>query len=84
MPPHGNMRGMKKEKLDVKSLKKLFIYAKKYVPALVIGIIFAIGASITSIIGPNKIKELVSNIYDLDKFTPIAIALAIIYGLGIL
>lgn len=84
MPPHGNMRGMKKEKLDVKSLKKLFIYAKKYVPALVIGIIFAIGASITSIIGPNKIKELVSNIYDLDKFTPIAIALAIIYGVGIL
>lgn len=84
MPPHGNMRGMKKEKLDVKSLKKLFIYAKKYVPALVIGIIFAIGASITSIIGPNKIKELVSNIYDLDKFTPIAISLAIIYGVGIL
>ena len=84
MPPHGNMRGMKKEKLDVKSLKKLFIYAKKYVPALVIGIIFAIGASITSIIGPNKIKELVSNIYDLDKFTPIAITLAIIYGVGIL
>ncbi len=84
MPPHGNMRVMKKEKLDVKSLKKLFIYAKKYVPALVIGIIFAIGASITSIIGPNKIKELVSNIYDLDKFTPIAITLAIIYGVGIL
>ena len=83
MPPHGR-RPMKKEKLDTKSLKKLFIYAKRYVPALIIGIILAIGSSVTSIIGPNRIKELVNNIFDMDKFTPIAISLVIIYSLGVL
>ena len=83
MPPHGR-RPMKKEKLDTKSLKKLFIYAKRYVPALIIGIILAIGSSVTSIIGPNRIKELVNNIFDMDKYTPIAISLVIIYSLGVL
>ena len=83
MPPHGR-RPIKKEKLDTKSLKKLFIYAKRYVPALIIGIILAIGSSVTSIIGPNRIKELVNNIFDMDKFTPIAISLVIIYSLGVL
>lgn len=88
MMPQRRSSGQK-EKGDLKSLKKIFTYCKPYTVLLVISIIFAIASSVATIIGPDKISELMNLItggiftgIDFDKFTKICITLVLIYVFG--
>ena len=51
-----------KQKMDFKSLKKIFAYCKPYLPAIIISIVCAVVASITTIIGPEKISDLMNEL----------------------
>ncbi len=80
---------MPNEKADFSSLKKIFRYVKKYVPALILAFLFAIGGSVTTIIGPNQISGLTNIIVagmfssvDMEQFFSTAAKLAIIYLSG--
>ena len=64
MGPRGHNQSGKREKMDMKSFKKLLIYAKPYLPAIIISIIFAIIGTVTTIIGPEKIEDLVNIIQE--------------------
>lgn len=77
------------KKADFKSLKKMLIYCKKYLPVVLIAVLFAIGGSIATIIGPEKIKDLMNIIangiiagIDMDAFVDVCITLVIIYAIG--
>ncbi len=85
------MKKFKKEKQDFKSIKKLIVYSKKYIPAVIVCIVFAILSSIATIIGPEKIQELMTIItsglipgsaIDFDAFNEATLKLVIIYLLG--
>ncbi|MDE5593163.1 MAG: ABC transporter ATP-binding protein/permease [Clostridiales bacterium] len=92
MPPHmmGRRRTSgKREKADMKAFGKLLKYCKGYLPAIIVSIIFAIGGTVCTIIGPDKIKALADEIqfglYTEINMTVIidaCIALVIIYGVG--
>ena len=80
-----------KEKTDLKSVKKLFVYCKPYLPAIVIALLLAVVGAITTIIGPDKISDLmniitagISNVagVDMTKFLEIAVLLICIYAGG--
>ncbi len=78
-----------KEKMDVKSLKKLALYIKKYFPVMIIAIACAVAGAVASIIGPEKISDLMNVIVngimtgiDLDQVVDIAMTLAAIYITG--
>lgn len=80
-----------KEKTDFKSLKKLLLYCKRFLPVIIIAIIFAIASAILQIIGPNKIEDLFEIIQEgitsvdgvnITEFINIAITLIIIYLCG--
>lgn len=62
----GPMRMMRtsgtKEKGDMKSFKKLLVYCKRYLPAIIVALILAVGGSVTTIIGPERIADLVNEI----------------------
>lgn len=88
MMPQRRSSGQK-EKGDLKSLKKIFTYCKPYTVLLIISIVLAIASSVATIIGPDKISELMNLItggiftgIDFDKFTKICITLVLIYVLG--
>ena len=55
-------RNQTKEKMDFSALKKTFLYCKPYLPAIIISIICAVVASVTTIIGPEKISDLMNTI----------------------
>ncbi len=87
------MKKFKKEKRDFKSIKKLIVYSKKYIPAVIVCIVFAIVSSIATIIGPEKIQDLMEIItkglmpgtsIDFDAFNEATLKLVIIYLLGAL
>ena len=87
------MKKFKKEKQDFKSIKKLIVYSKNYIPAVIVCIIFAIVSSIATIIGPEKIQDLMTIItsglipgsaIDFDAFNEATLKLVIIYLLGAL
>ncbi len=90
MPMHRPMRYTDtKQKTDFKAIGKIFRYCKPYSFAIVVSMILAILATITTIIGPNKIRELTDYITEgitsnvnLEAITYIAITLIIIYSLG--
>ena len=52
-----------KEKADLKSVKKLFIYIKPYLPSIIIALVLAVVGAITTIIGPDKIIDLMNIMY---------------------
>ena len=77
------------EKADFGALKKIAVYCKRYIPVLVIAIIFAIGGSVATIIGPEKISDLMDKIsegimtgIDMDGVEKICFTLIAIYGAG--
>ena len=83
----------KRQKQDFKSIKKLIVYSKKYIPAVIVCIVFAIVSSIATIIGPEKIQDLMEIItkglmpgtsIDFDAFNEATLKLVIIYLLGAL
>ena len=90
MEPHLNMN-LKKEKIDFKIFKKLLVYCKSYLPAIVLALIFAVISAVTSIIGPNKISDLMDQIsagiktmdgVNMSEFTQLCLALIGLYVLG--
>lgn len=77
------------KKADFNSLKKMLIYCKNYLPAVFIAVLFAMGGSIATIVGPEKIKDLMNLItngiltgIDMDAFIDVCITLIIIYAVG--
>ena len=46
------------EKTDFLSIKKLILYVKKYLPSIIVALILAVFGAITTIIGPEKISDL--------------------------
>lgn len=85
----GKTMPAKQEKGDVKSFKKLIAYCKRYLPAIIIAVIFAVGGTICTIIGPEKIKELTDLIQngllagiDMNAFVDICITVSLIYAIG--
>ena len=66
-------------------------YGKKYIPMLILAVIFSIISSYVSVIGPDRIREMTELIgqgimagMDLDKISSIAFGLAILYLIGAL
>lgn len=92
MPGPGAMmrnRPITKEKADFGALKKLLRYCKPYLPAIIIAMIFAAGGSVATIIGPEKIGDLMNTItdgimfgVDMSSFVKICLTLAAIYSIG--
>lgn len=91
MPGPQRNRYTTKEKADFKALGKLLKYCKSYVVAILVALFFAMVAAITSIIGPNKINDLMnvieSGIQSIDgismpDFLKICYFLISIYILG--
>lgn len=87
---HGSIRSMgKKEKFDSASFAKLMKFMSRYNILIFISILCAVASAVCTIIGPDKINELVNIItaglmgrMDMDKFTKIAITLVVIYASG--
>ena len=78
----------KVKKIKSNSLSKLFFSSKKFIPYIIIASIFAITASVISIIAPNTLSDLVNVIttpvtkgeeINLDEFLPIAYKLLTFY-----
>ena len=85
---HGMMKNMpsNKEKVDKTSFKKLILYCKPFYVLMIISFICAIGGSICTIYGPQKIQDLVTEIssgimtgINLTSVRNIAILLLCIY-----
>lgn len=82
-------RNIEKPKDFKSAIKKLFFFLKPFLVPLIIAIVLASVASIFSIIGPDKIKEITNEIVigissgiNLDNIKKITIFLVIIYGLS--
>lgn len=65
-----------------KSIKKLIIYCKKYVWAIVVALILALAGTVLSLIGPNKVGDL-SNIIRDGMFAETGIDMAAITKIGL-
>lgn len=81
--------GGKKEKFDFKSFKKILSYCKPYLPAIIVSIFCAVVGAVATIIGPDKISELVTIItdgivtgIDMTAFVKIAVFLIVLYLAG--
>ncbi|MCM1474159.1 MAG: ABC transporter ATP-binding protein/permease, partial [Muribaculaceae bacterium] len=90
MPP---MRPMMQtnpdEKADLGAIKKILVYCKQYLPAVIIAVIFAIGGALTTIVGPEKISDLMNEItsgimngVNIDNVKKICFTLVAIYAGG--
>lgn len=78
-----------REKMDFKAIKKIFAYCKPYLPAIIISIICAVVGSVTTIIGPEKISDLMNVILggiitgvDMGEFVEVCIFLICLYSIG--
>lgn len=83
--------GFPQEKTDFKALAKIFIYCKKYLPALIVALLCAVGGSMTTLVGPEKISDLTNTItagimtgVDMDEIKRIALGLLLLYCAGAL
>ena len=79
----------KKEKTDLKSLKKILVYCKAYLPFIIVSILFAVASAVTTILGPDKIKELMDVItqsiltgINFSKFLNVCIFVMCLYIAG--
>ena len=90
-PRHGGPRMMMQpgEKTDYKAMKKMIIYCRQYLPAVIIAVILATGGAYATIIGPENISDLTNEIIggivygiDMDAVKKIGIRLATIYIIG--
>jgi len=80
-----------KEKIDLNAIKKVFLYCKPYLPAIIIALLLAIFSAVTSIIGPDIISNLMQVITDgvvnidginFDEFINVIITLICLYVSG--
>ena len=90
-PRHHQMANSTNEKTDLKAIKKLFLYIKPYLPSIIIALAMAVFSAITTIIGPNKISDLMDLIttgittlegVGMSEFVKIAITLLCLYFAG--
>ncbi|MDE6059404.1 MAG: ABC transporter ATP-binding protein/permease [Clostridia bacterium] len=79
----------KREKADFGALKKIIVYCKRYLPAILVALLFAAGGAVTTIIGPEYINKMTDEIsgglitgVDMDAVFDIGITLVILYGAG--
>ena len=88
--PHGGM-GMpgEKAKNSKAAFNNLHLYLKKHVPAIVISLIMGMAGSIISVIGPDKLSDIVNEIskglfgpMDLDKIKSVCILMMVLYLLS--
>ena len=93
----GAMRGVVEKPKNFKgTMQALLKYAKKYLPAVLVALVAAIGGTILQIIGPNKLKDLTNEIakglpalvdnmpvlgsIDMDAVAKIALTLVFFYA----
>ena len=88
--PHGGM-GMpgEKAKNSKAAFNNLHLYLKKHIPAIVISLIMGMAGSIISVIGPDKLSDIVNEIskglfgpMDLDKIKSVCILMMVLYLLS--
>ena len=93
MPPVNKMMhaNMHPEKADFGVLKKMAGYCKRYLPAVILALVFAVLGSYTTIIGPEKISDLMDEItsgimteVDISAVRKICFTLVFIYTGGAL
>ncbi len=84
-----NMQAGPPEKADFGAIKKLLVYCKRYLAALITAVLFAVVSSVFTIIGPEKIGDLTNEIkkgmiseIDMDAIKKIGTFLIIIYAVG--
>ena len=95
MAPFGHGRpqigGGKPQKTDFKSLLKLAKYCKPFIPSIVTALVLAVLSAIASIVGPDKISELMNVItagvasisgIDMTAFMDVVVFLICLYALG--
>ena len=93
MPPMRSMP-LGKAKNVRGALKKLLIYCKRFLPAIIVAIALAVASTVFAIIGPEKLGDAVTYIQDAlnpekqfsmpykDKIFPIFVFLVTIYGIS--
>ena len=93
MPPMGRMMraNMHPEKADAGALKKIAVYCKRYTPAIIAALVMGVLSAVATIIGPDKISDLINEIMkgimtevDITAFRKICFTLVAIYGAGAL
>ncbi len=87
--PVRNRMPLPDEKADLGAVRKIVLYGKRYLPAILVAFVFAVGGSVTTIIGPEKISDLVNEItggiitgIDMEAIKNICITLVTIYVIG--
>ena len=80
---------VQKEKTDFSALKKIVGYCKPHMPLIIISLLFAALSSVCTIVGPDKISELMDIItkgifvgINFEEFLKVCYFLVIIYVLG--
>lgn len=59
----GGMRGAVEKPKDFKAtMQKLLQYGKKYLPAIVVALVAAVGGTMLQIVGPNQLRDLTNEI----------------------
>ncbi len=89
--PMRRLNNLPKEKTDFKSLKKLAMFCKKYLPWIIVATLLAVGGAICTIIGPEKVGDLTNQLtagivkpngVDMSAFVDICVGLITIYVAG--
>lgn len=80
---------MHNEKQPVRPLRELLHYFRRYLPAILISLVLGGAGAVFSVIGPDKIADMVNvieagltGVIDLQKIGQIGLFLAVLYGLG--
>ena len=93
MAPFGRppMLGGVKQKTNFKAIMKLASYTKRFLPVIIVALLLSALGAVTSIIGPNKISDLMNILsdgivsidgVDLNVFVDAVVVLVIIYAIG--
>lgn len=61
-PMGGRPRGGEKAKDLVGTWKKLLVYCKKYLPMIIVAVLCAVGGTVLTILGPDKLSDLTSHL----------------------
>ena len=88
----GGGRGAGEKASDFKGTwAKLIRYCRKYVPAMIVAVIFAIGGTVLTLKGPDKLSEMTKEIsnglltgIDMDAVARIGFTLVAFYGISVL
>ena len=86
--PGGRMGGGEKPKDLVGTWKKLLIYCHKYLPLMIIAIVCAVGGTVLTLLGPDKLSDmtkyiqegLFTGVVDLDAVFAVGITLICFYA----